>query len=150
MRAALATIVTVLISTTALLAHVGVTPNTSKPGAIETYTLRVPSEGGRTTTAVRLEVPQGVTVLSVSAPQGAAHEEKRVADRVTAVTWTITIAAGARAELSFTARNPPSGDPIVWRVHQSYSDGTTSAWIGPAGDRAPAPVTKLAAAPADD
>jgi uncharacterized protein YcnI len=124
-------------------AHVGVTPRESKLGATETYTLRVPSEGGKTTTQVILEVPDGVTIVSVSAPDGAKHEEKKVGDRIVQVTWTVEIKAGASAQLSFVAKNPAQGDSIAWKVHQKYSDDTISDWVGPAGSRAPAPMTKL-------
>jgi len=127
-------------------AHVGVTPRESKAGATETYTFRVPSEGGMTTTSVTLEVPDGVTVASVSAPDGASHEEKREGDRIVSITWTIEIKAGASAQLSFVAKNPASGESIAWKVHQRYSDGMVSDWVGPAGSRAPAPVTRLTAA----
>lgn len=130
-----------------VFAHVGVTPRESKPGATETYTLRVPSEGGRTTTSVTLEVPEGVAVLSVSAPDGAKHEEKREGDRIVSITWTIEIKAGASAQLSFVAKNPPQGESIAWRVHQHYSDGTVSDWVGPTGSRNPAPVTGLVTTP---
>jgi len=128
---------------TPAFAHVGVTPRESKAGATETYTLRVPSEGGMTTTSVVLDVPDGVTIVSVSAPDGAKHEEKKTGDRITQVTWTIEIKAGARAELSFVAKNPAQGDAIAWKVHQKYSDGMVSDWVGAAGSRSPAPVTKL-------
>jgi uncharacterized protein YcnI len=42
-----------LLSATPAFAHVGVTPRESKAGATETYTLRVPSEAGKTTTSIR-------------------------------------------------------------------------------------------------
>jgi hypothetical protein len=45
----------------------------------------------------------------------------------------------------FRARNPASGD-VVWKAHQHFSDGTTADWIGGAGDKRPASVTKLLAA----
>ena len=126
----------VLLIAAPAFAHVGVTPAQSTPGATETYTLRVPSEGGRTTTGVVLTVPDGVTVVSVTAPTGAKHEEKRTGDRVVEVTWTVAIKAGARAELSFVAKNPTEGSAITWKVTQQYSDGSNSAW---------SPETKLAA-----
>jgi uncharacterized protein YcnI len=129
-----------------VFAHVGVTPRESTPGATETYTLRVPSEGGRTTTSVTLEVPEGVAVLSVSAPNGAKHEEEREGDRIVSITWTIEIKAGASAQLSFVAKNPAQGESIAWKVDQHYSDGTVSDWAGPAGSRNPAPVTGLVTA----
>ena len=134
-----------LVATSAF-AHVGVSPRESKAGATETYTLRVPSEGGKTTTSVILEVPDDVTITSVSAPEGAKHEEKKVGDRIIQVTWTIEIKAGANAQLSFVAKNPGQGDSITWKVHQKYADDTVSDWVGAAGSRAPAPVTKLVAA----
>ena len=93
-----------------------ITPRDSKLGATETYTLRVPSEGGMTTTSVVLDVPDGVTVASVTAPEGAKHEEKKVGDRIVQVTWTIEIKAGATAQLSFVAKNPAQGDLIAWTV----------------------------------
>ena len=124
-------------------AHVGITPRESKLGATESYTLRVPSEGGMTTTSVVLDVPDGVTIVSVAAPEGAKHEEKKVGDRIVQVTWTVEIKAGASAQLAFVARNPAQGESISWKVNQKYSDGMTSAWVGAPGSRAPAPVTKL-------
>ena len=127
-------------------AHVGVTPRESKVGTTETYTFRVPSEGGMTTSAIVLDVPDGVTVISVADAKGVKHEEKKVGDRVVQVTWTVSIKAGAFAEFSLVARNPAQGEEILWTVHQKYSDGMSSDWVGAAGTKAPAPVTKLAPA----
>ena len=45
------------------------------------------------------------------------------------------------------AKNPVQGDSIAWKVHQKYSDGMISDWVGAPGTPAPAPVTKLV--PAD-
>lgn len=132
-----------LLIATPAFAHVGITPRESKLGATETYTLRVPSEGGMTTTSIVLDVPDGVTITSVTAPEGAKHEEKKVGDRIVQVTWTIEIKAGASASLSFVAKNPDKGESISWKVHQKYSDGMVSDWVGPAGSRSPAPVTRL-------
>jgi uncharacterized protein YcnI len=135
----------VLSIATPVFAHVGVTPRESKPGVTETYTFRVPSEGGMTTTSVVLDVPGGVTIISVAAPADAKHEEKKVGDRIVQITWTIEIKADASAQLSFVAKNPSEGASIAWAVHQRYSDGMASDWTGPAGSRSPAPVTKLVA-----
>jgi ketosteroid isomerase-like protein len=49
------------------------------------------------------------------------------------------------AEFVFRARNPSSSE-IVWKAHQHFADGTTADWVGPAGDRRPAAVTKLTSA----
>ena len=32
---------------------------------------------------------------------------------------------------------------VAWKVHQRYSDGMVSDWVGVAGSRAPAPVTTI-------
>ena len=142
MRTVATGLITVLAVTT-VSAHVGVMPRESKASASETYTFRVPSEGGKTTVRVVLDVPEAVTIASVSAPEGATHEEVRTSGRITQVTWKVTIQPGAVAELKFTATNPSQGDAIVWKVHQHYTDGTVSDWVGEAGTRAPAPVTTL-------
>ena len=146
MRKTASVIGMVFFAGTVLLAHVGVTPRESKLGATETYTFSVPSEGGMATASVVLEVPDGVTVMSVTAPEGAKHEEKKVGDRLVEVTWTVDIKAGASAKLSVVAKNPTTGTEIAWKVHQNYSDGMKSDWVGAGGSRNPAPVTKLIAA----
>ena len=135
--------VTALFVCAAADAHVRITPTESKAGVTETYSVRVPTEGKVTTTSVQLDVPDGVMIVSASAPADASYELKKDGDRVVAVVWTTGIKPGQAAMLSFVARNPQAGDQIVWKVHQRYADGTSSEWTGPTGTRAPAPVTRL-------
>jgi uncharacterized protein YcnI len=123
-------------------AHVSVRPRESKPGAEERYTVRVPTEGEVGTTHVILDVPLDVTVLEVVPTDGATFEVTRQGARITAITWKKEIAPKAAAEFVFRARNPATGE-IVWKAHQHFSDGTVADWVGPAGDRRPAAVTKL-------
>lgn len=138
------TVIAMIVVASAILsAHVGVAPRESKLGAIETYTFSVPSEGGMSTNVVTLDVPDGVVVTSVSAPNGATHAEKKEGDRIVQITWTVAIKAGASAKLAFVAKNPTTGTEIVWKVHQKYTDGMSSDWVGAAGSQNPAPVTKL-------
>lgn len=125
-------------------AHVTVRPKESKPGIEETYSVRVPTEGAVATTHVQLDIPAGVTVLEVLTPEGATVETTTQGDRITAITWKKEIPPKGSAEFAFRARNPTSGD-VVWKAHQHFSDGTTADWIGGAGDRRPASVTKLVA-----
>ncbi|MCY0725809.1 DUF1775 domain-containing protein, partial [Klebsiella pneumoniae] len=84
-------------------AHVTVRPAEADHGAEVTYTLRAPSEGGRETTSVELEIPTGVTVVSVD---GAAetYETKKAGDRVSAILWKVKIPAGERKDFKFIAR----------------------------------------------
>jgi uncharacterized protein YcnI len=132
-------------------AHVRVKPNQSQPGINENYLLRVPSEGGRTTTSVTLEVPVGVTIISASAPDAvptAKVDRKMSGKNIVEITWTLEIKPDSPVELPFVAKNPSAVETIMWKVTQRYSDGTKVAWAGPKGDKTPAAVTTLAVAPA--
>ena len=142
MRLALLTTLALFLSAAAD-AHVRITPAESKADTTETYSARVPTEGKVTTASVQLDVPDGVSIVSASAPPGVTYELKKDGDRIVAVVWTTAIKRGDSAMLSFVARNPKAGDKIVWKVHQRYADGTSSEWTGPVGSHGPAPVTKL-------
>lgn len=129
-------ILALLVPATAY-AHVSVTPREAKVGAEETYIVGVPTEKAVATTTVELEVPEGVTVTKVGDVEGAKHEEKRTGDRITMITWTREIKPRESAQVTFTARNPATGEKIVWKIHQRYADGTVSDWT---------PATTVAAA----
>jgi len=128
-------------------AHVSVRPRESKPGAEERYTVRVPTEGDVSTTHVVLEIPSDVTVLEVVPAEGATFDVAKQGSRISAITWRKEIAPKGAAEFVFRARNPMTTE-IAWKAHQHFSDGSVADWIGPAGDRRPASVTKLSAAAA--
>ena len=127
-------------------AHVSVRPRESKPGATETYIVRVPTEGKIATTSVVLDVPAGVTIDSVASMEGVTSDLTREGGRVVSITWTVTINPGESKEFTFVAKNPSDATDIAWKAHQKYADGTSSEWVGAAGTRQPAPVTKLTAA----
>lgn len=137
-----------MLVATAAQAHVSVRPRESKLGATEKYIVRVPTEGKVATTSVEVDIPAGVVVESVEPADGVKSEMKREGGRVVSITWTVTIDPGANREFTFTAKNPAEGAEIAWKAHQRYSDGTSSEWVGAAGTRQPAPVTKLTAATA--
>ena len=140
--------VSALLVATAAQAHVSVRPRESKAGATEQYIVRVPTEGKVATTSVEIEIPQGVTVNSVEPADGVKSEMKREGGRVVSIRWTVTIDPGQNRELAFVGKNPSDGTEIIWKAHQRYADGTSSEWIGAAGTRQPAPVTKLTPAAA--
>jgi uncharacterized protein YcnI len=127
------------------MAHVSVRPRESKPGAEERYTVRVPTEGAVATTHVQLEIPADVTVLEMLPADGATFETVKQSDRIASITWKKPIPPKQSAEFVFRARNPSSSE-IVWKAHQHFTDGTTADWIGAAGERRPAAVTKLVSA----
>jgi uncharacterized protein YcnI len=141
----LTTVGLLLLSATAAQAHITIRPRESKVGATETYTMRVPTEGTVATTSVELEVPDGVTIVTINGTAGSAEQQKS-GDRVTSVTWKVDIQPAQSQELTFVAKNPASRSEIAWKVHQRYSDGTSSDWVEPAGGRRPGPVTKLVSA----
>jgi uncharacterized protein YcnI len=125
------------------MAHVSVRPRESKPGAEERYTVRVPTEGAVATTLVQLEIPADVTVLEVLPTDGATFETAKQGVRITSITWKKAIPPKQSTEFVFRAWNPSSSE-IVWKAHQHFADGTTADWVGAAGERRPAAVTKLA------
>ena len=140
----LLTTLTLLLALPSLAAaHVGVRPRESKPGAEERYTVRVPTEGNVATTSVRLEIPDGVTVLEVEKPSGESFEVEKKGDRIVAITWKRNIPPKETSEFFFRARNPQAGSEIAWKAHQHFVDGTHTAWVEPAGGKRPGPVTKL-------
>ena len=100
------------------------------------------------TTHVQLEIPSDVRVLEVMPPDAATFETAKQGDRITAITWKKEIAPKASAEFVFRVRNPASG-AIVWKAHQHFSDGTSADWVGIAGEKRPASVTKLTAVAGD-
>ena len=125
------------------MAHVSVLPRESQPGVEERYTIRVPTEGTVATTTVSLEIPAGVTVLKIEETEGATFEVQKQGDRIVAITWKKEIKPKEASEFIFRARNSESAAQIDWKTHQRFADGTVADWVGPAGDRRPAAVTKI-------
>ncbi|MGE3333597.1 MAG: DUF1775 domain-containing protein [Rhodospirillaceae bacterium] len=125
-------------------AHVTVRPAEAQAGAETTYTVRVPTEGQSATTSVEVEVPAGVTIISV-AGDPKSYEMKKTGDRVTSIVWKTAIPPEQRAELNFVARNPASGTEITWKAHQYFEDGTHAAWVEAKGSKRPASLTALKA-----
>ena len=143
-RDVFAGVVLTLVASVAF-AHVSVRPRESKQRITEKYTVRVPTEGKVATTSVVLDVPEGVMIDSVEPAEGVATDLKREAGRIVSITWTVTINPGENKEFVFVAKNPSEAAELSWKAHQRYTDGTSSEWIGAAGTRQPAPVTKLTA-----
>ena len=142
MRAVVVLALFVGLSGVILDAHVTVVPRESQAGAVERYTVRVPTEGQVTTTSVELEVPAGLTVTEVVPGAGYTYDVRRAGDRVVAITWKQDIPPKASAEFVFVARNPAVGQ-LAWKARQRFADGTSADWVGVEGDRRPASVTRI-------
>lgn len=123
-------------------AHVTVSPSESTPGKTETYTFNVPTEGKSPTTAVELEVPPEMTIISANGPESGYLLSKST-DRIVGITWRVNIPPGGRQQLIVVARNPmePSFG-VQWKVHQRFADGTSADWVDPPPAR-PAPRTRV-------
>ena len=68
-------------------------------------------------------------------PPGGCHDES--------IVWQVDVKPGEFVEVAFVARNPRSGEKIVWTLRQRFADGTVSDWTnGPNGIR-PMAVTQL-------
>lgn len=117
-------------------AHVGVRPRESKPGAEERYSVRVPTEGSVATTSVRLEIPDGVTVLEVEKMGGETFEVEKKGDRIVAITWKRNIPPKESADFFFRARNPQSGTEIAWKAHLEFAHTGTKVTVFPGGESA--------------
>lgn len=142
MRAATVVALCFGLSVAVVDAHVTVVPRESPAGAVERYTVRVPTEGQVTTTSVELEVPAGLTVTEVVPGAGYTYDIRRDGSRVVAITWKQEIPPKASAEFVFVARNPAGGQ-LTWKARQRFADGTSADWVGVEGDRRPASVTKI-------
>ncbi|MGY9105566.1 MAG: DUF1775 domain-containing protein [Alphaproteobacteria bacterium] len=125
-------------------AHVTIWPRESFTGAMEKYSIRVPTEGDVTTTGAELEVPDGVVVEVLAVPNGWTYETTRSEGRIVAISWAMDIAPGEFAEFGFVARNPrDETTELVWTLRQLFADGTVRDWtMGPNGIR-PTAVTTL-------
>ena len=131
----------------AVPAHVSITPRQSTTGATETDTIRIPTEGKVTTTGAEIEFPAGVIVETIQAPAGWKYEVKRQDDRIVSMTIQADVKPGEFIEVGFVARNPRSGNRIVWTLRQRFADGTVTDWTtGPNGAVRPTAVTNLTAA----
>lgn len=142
MRYILPTALAFVLMASSAYAHITVSPLRSGPGAKETYTLNVPTEGPTATSAVELDVPPGVTILEVTAP-AEQYRLLKAEGRVVGIVWQVDVPPGEGRKLVFVAQNPGVGAQIEWKVHQLFADGSRRDWVEAAGSKRPAPRTQL-------
>ena len=142
-------LVTALVATTVMHAHVTVRPRESTAGASQQYTMRVPTERSVATVRIEIEFPALAEVTKVDEKPGWKLELKRTdAGKLVGAIWSgSSIAPREVAEFTFTATNPAEEGKLDWNVVQIYEDGSRSEWTGPAGSRSPASVTTIRKAP---
>ena len=123
-------------------AHVVVTPRESQAGAQQIYTVRVPTEGTVSSTALELDIPAGMHVMQVASGDGFTFDVKKEGDRIVSITWKREIKPKEFALFTFTAHNPQPG-ALQWKAHQTFADGSMRHWIGERGTKEPASVTTI-------
>jgi uncharacterized protein YcnI len=127
-----------------LSAHVMVSPPESKGGAVQKYEVRVHNESKLATTAVDLDIPDGVAVTDVAKPAAGGFTTKKDGDRIVQITWQVDVQPTKYLALPFTARNP-QGTELRWTLHQHLSDGSVVEWSDKPGAKEKGSVTKLVA-----
>lgn len=120
-------------------AHVRVLPFESQPGARQSYTVKVPTEGTVTTTSVELEIPDGVSIVFIADEA----ETKKISGRTLSITWKVEIPPGQSKDLTFEAINPTTNQELSWKAHQHYADGTSRDWVDLPKTKSPASITKI-------
>ncbi|HLH32992.1 MAG TPA: DUF1775 domain-containing protein [Terriglobia bacterium] len=124
--------------------HVTVQPKQSAAGAVEKYTMRVPTEKFVPTVRVEVKFPPTLEVTSFESKPGWKIEEKKGASgKLIGVTLTGSIPTGESASFDFSARNPKEEGKLYWKVIQIYQDGSKSEWTGAEGSRTPAPGVEV-------
>lgn len=130
-------------------AHVTVAPSVSKPGAWETYTMKVPVEKEVSTNKVALKVPDNVDFKQYEpVPGWTVAIDRNAAGKVDTVTWTAEgdgIEAGQYQRFSFVAVNPTGDADVTWNAFQYYADGSIVEWTGEEGSQRPHSITKVTA-----
>ena len=135
-------------------AHVTVDPPSAPKGGSDIEIgFRVPNEEAKaSTTKIAIELPSSPPILNVLAqstpgwtaavvtttlPKPIQTDDGPVSDIVTQVTWTATNAAAGIKPGDFerfeilVGSLPDSGNQIVFKALQTYSDGTVVSWIDP-------------------
>lgn len=160
-----------LLSAPAAAAHVTVQPDHAVQGSYVSVVFHVPSEQKNTTTTrVEVVLPTDHPIASVRTrplPGWSSQVEKsslktplstddgQVTETVSKVVWTggaIGIDQFEEFELAMGPL-PTAGDALVFKVLQTYGNGTVARWIDQpsttgAEPENPAPVLRLTAAPA--
>lgn len=136
-------------------AHVRVEPSQVAQNAYQVFTIRIPSENeGVNTTQVKLDVPADVEVSRFEPYPGWSSEVEKDQDgKIVAVTWKSEgtgIGQTEFVQFNFQGHVAEAAKELVWKAHQTYSDGTVVDWSGAPDADTPASVTTVTAGAAGD
>jgi periplasmic copper chaperone A len=134
------------VATGAAQAHVAVQPATAVAGADETLRFTV-GHGcdGQPTTALRVELPPGVSAIEPQAKDGWTFTVERLGDRGAAVTWRGELAPHEPGAFPVRARLPAAAGPMTFAAVQTCGAATVR-WDetgAPGGPRPAHPAPSL-------
>ena len=126
-------------------AHVTVSPEEVPAGNYEKLTVSVPTERDVPTTQIRLDVPEGFTVLGVRPVSGWDYEFEEDAGEIKAITWSGgEISPREFQEFTIQTRTPEETGEFVWNAYQTYEGGEVVEWTGSEDSEEPASVVRIA------
>ena len=142
---ALSVLVTLSVASVAW-AHVVVTPDEVPADSYEVLNVRAPNEKNIPTTEVKVNVPDGFTVVGVQPVPGWNHEFQKQDGVIKSITWSGgEINVEEFQQFSFQASTPEKGGEFTWKATQTYEDGSVVEWIGPPDSEKPASIVEVAA-----
>ena len=136
--------VAVLVPAAPAFGHAVVSPPVVESGALQVFTLSVPTEREeRTTTEIELTVPKGFAIDSFAPARGWKRKVASTGSGETAVVNTVTwtggsVPTGEDAVFSFNATASTS-QTYTFKVRQTYDDEAVVDWTGDEGSDTPAP-----------
>lgn len=142
-------LVSVLLMPATASAHARVSPAVSVSGQLQLYSLAVPTEKQNvTTTKVVMSVPSGFGIDSfVPPPAGWTQRLQQTGSGDSAViqqvTWTGGKTPTGEDSLFQFLALPASAKTYVFRVQQTYSDGSIVDWSGSESSASPAPTIQV-------
>jgi uncharacterized protein YcnI len=127
--------------------HAVVSPPVVESGALQVFTLSVPTEReDRTTTAIELTVPKGFAIDSFAPVRGwkrtvssTGSGEAAVVNRVTWTGGSVPTEEDAVFQFNATAT---AARTYTFKVRQTYNDDTVVDWAGDEGSDTPAPLVE--------
>src|SRR3954449_6773263 len=127
--------------------HAIVSPAVAKTGALQYFTLSVPTEKeGATTTKIELDVPAGLSIDAYEPAPGWKRTVQATGSGEDAVVHTVTWTGGKvpteeDSVFHFNA-DIAKAQTVRFTVQQTYSDGSVVTWNGPEGSDTPAPTVE--------
>lgn len=148
LSATLAAGLAALVAAAAASAHARISPAVSVSKQLQLYSLAVPTEKeGLTTTRVVLTVPPGFGIDSFVPSPGWTRSTKASGSGEDAVVQQVTWAGGSTPTeedslFQFLAQ-ADSAKSYVFKVDQTYSDGSVVTWDGSESSESPAPTIEV-------